>query len=222
LGDNTTANAGGLFTGALAVGLNNGAGDTTTATSQGALSFAYANGKNASATTLGSLGLAAAQGDNSKASAGAFAADVGNVALALGKDTEAQAGGLNLGTPLDQPGFANVAVAAGESNSAFAVGGLNGAFSLGGKNNNATALGVGNLAASLGGHDNNAFVVAGDSPTNPGLSSAIIIGGSNNAISATTNNALFTKATGPFAIALSIGQTGKNVLQEGPGISFNK
>jgi hypothetical protein len=62
IGDGTTATALGFFSGAVADGTSNAAGDTTTATTIGNGSFALASGRNTNALTIGNFSLAVAQG----------------------------------------------------------------------------------------------------------------------------------------------------------------
>jgi len=186
LGPNTTATADGLFTGAIANGITNGVTDTTVASSKGALSLAYAGGKNTQATTVGNLNVAVVQGQATAngfpvtAFAGVTPGDIGNIAINIGTRT-----GSNF----------NSAVAAGTGNIAVNIGNETGAGF-----ENAQAYGTGNSAFNIG--DNN-IVFAGDSGSPATFSSAFNVGGSNNTVHA---------GPGPFNIAGLINQTGKNVL----------
>ncbi|HUL98075.1 MAG TPA: hypothetical protein VLU24_01290, partial [Mycobacterium sp.] len=143
IGPNTFASANGLFTGAIAVGLNNGAADSTFAYSEGAFSYALASGKNTEADAIGNLALAAAIGDNLYAQAGDSPGDNLNVALNL---APGETGGpFGIDNSVYAMGQGNLAVNLGGTSSATrinleqAFGSFNTAFNLGGKGNSVSA-----------------------------------------------------------------------------------
>ena len=205
VGDKTTAAATGLFNGAIAIGTNNGPTNATAAVATGALSLAYANGKNTSASTEGNLSLAVAQGDNLEAQAGLTPGDIGNVAINVAQG-ETVIGG-------------NSVLAAGQGNLAANLGGVSGIIT-----SYVQAYGTGNAAVNIGGKGN--VVSAGNVNGNPPFvgvplntksvaALAFQAGGSNNVVT----------AVGPLAVAGALGKdnlTGANkVLQVGPGININ-
>jgi len=192
IGPNTTASAQGLFTGAIAIGPAIGFG--TAATSTGALSLSLANGQGAKATTQGNLALAVAVGDNLHANAGATPADNLNVAVNI---VQGELAGKVLANSVD---------ATGQGNFAANIGGLSDPAAA--RVNQVRAVGVGNAAFNLGGKGNDVF--AGDFGKASTLGVAFNVLGNDNAV----------RAFGPLAVAGVIGQDGKNVLQDGPGINL--
>jgi len=208
IGQNTTANALGLFTGAIAIGAQNGVNDSTFADSRGALSLAYASGKNAVAVTQGNLALAVAQGDYLTSQAGLTSGDNANVAINVAQGETA-------------PG-SNFVIAAGQGNLAANLGGL--ADVAKNRLNVVQSVGLANAAFNIGGKGN--LVSVGNVTLNPaevgiplGTPStggvAFNILGNDNTVS----------AVGPLAIAGALGKDGLNgvnrVLQVGPGVNIN-
>jgi hypothetical protein len=191
---------------AIANGVTNATGQTTTAESFGNLSLAYAGGPNTfaragTAPTLlgpggGTLNLAVAQGSNVTAMAGhddPNGAEIGNAAFNIANDPNLNRNFvLAGGDPLTGLRGGNVAVNIGGTSSA-SQGNLVGAF------------GQGTLAINLGGTGNiieagDAFNALGKPPTPPAiLSTAFGIGGSNNTVIA---------LPGPFNIAGEINRNG--------------
>jgi len=200
IGTNTVANAQGLFTGAIAFGPTNGAGDATVADSQGAFSLAMAVGKNTQAVTRGNLAVAAAIGDNTAAQAGLTSGDNLNVAIntALGETVKG--------------GAANAVIAGGQGNLAANIGGTSSATRV----NLVQAVGLGNVAFNLGGKGN--AVSAG---TLLPATKASTLGMAFNVL----GNDNDVTAFGPLAIAGAIGKNGLNganaVTQVGPGLNIN-
>jgi hypothetical protein len=224
IGPNTTANATGIFDGAFAYGLDNGATDATEADANGGvLSFAFASGKNVKAVTFGSAELAVAQGTGASAAnqvlaqAGSDPGDFGNFALNLGGASTGTsknivyAGGLP-GTP----GFGNIATNFGGSASAArgsivqAVGTGNGAFNLGG---NANWVSVGNSPVSTLTTAQTGGVAPGTAST---FGSAFSSLGQNNTVT----------SLGPLGIAGAFAINDHNVananpiVQPGPGVNI--
>jgi len=200
IGDKTEATATGLFTGAIAVGNNNGAADLTQAKSDGAFSLAMALGKNTWAVTHGNLGLAVAQGTGATAAlpvyaqAGLDSGDNLNVALNLASTATA--------------GLQSEVLAAGQGNVAANIGGSPSAT----RPTAVYALGTGNAAFNLGGKGN--LVLVG--LNNPGtLNLGFQAGGNDNTVT----------TEGLLAIAGSLGKSNQNganqVAQVGPGININ-
>jgi hypothetical protein len=152
IGPNTFASANGLFTGAIAVGLNNGAADSTFAYSEGAFSLALASGKNTEADAIGNLSLAAAVGDNLYAQAGSgfgVGESLGdNLNVALNLAPGETGGPFGIDNSVYAIGQGNLAVNLGGTSSATrinleqAFGNFNAAFNLGGKGN---VVSAGNL-----------------------------------------------------------------------------
>src|SRR5262249_33776716 len=166
IGPNTTANATGVFDGAVAYGLDNGATDSTVANSNGgAFNSALASGKNALANTNGAFGnLAIAQGTGVTAAAagapspnpvtanaGLTGGDVGNLAINIG--------GTAVGTKAVNP---NITQAGGTLNSAINLGGSSTAG--GNKAMIVQAFGLGNSAFSGSGNANIVSVGNFDQP----------------------------------------------------------
>jgi hypothetical protein len=166
IGPNTTANATGVFDGAVAYGLDNGATDSTVANANGgAFNFALASGKNTLANTNGAFGnLAIAQGTGVSAAAagapspnpvtanaGLTGGDVGNLAINIG--------GTAVGTKAANP---NITQAGGTLNSAINLGGSSTAG--GNKAMIVQAFGVGNSAFSGSGNANIVSVGNFDQP----------------------------------------------------------
>lgn len=208
IGGNTFASAKGLFTGAIAIGTNNTGPDTTIADSEGALSLAYANGRNTAAVTTGNLAVAVAQGDRTAAQAGATPGDNGNVAVNVAQGETVNG--------------VNFVLAAGQGNLAANLGGVSdlgkGRFSV------VQAVGLANAAFNVGGKGN--FVSAGNVIL-PGAETGIPFGTTSTggvAFNAFGNDNTVS-AVGPLAIAGAIGKDGLNganhVLQNGPGININ-
>lgn len=216
IGDNTTAIANGLFTGAIAVG-DNGPNDATRAASEGALSLALALGKNTFAVTEGNLNLAVAQGQGASkdnpvsAQAGLTPGDNLNVALNLG--------GTSTGTTERENIKINGVLAAGQGNLAANIGGSPSAT----RNLIVQAYGTGNAALNVAGNGN--FISAGAffPSTEPGipqgtkstLGVAFNILGNDNTVT----------AVGPLAIAGALGKDGQNgvnrVIRTTPGLNIN-
>jgi hypothetical protein len=176
LGNNTTATIGegGFLNAAIAAGLANGDGETTTADTLGNLNFAYAGGPMTSALTRGNLAVAFVQGSQADAAAGGPPNDFANVSV-------------NFGNGL-APGTNNVR-SAGSINLAANLGG-NGTL-----NNpaNVQAIGIFNNAINLGGSQNS--VRAGDT-TRAVFSSASNFFGINNNVSAGPGPAAVASAFG--------------------------
>jgi hypothetical protein len=192
LGPNTTADASGFLGAAIALGLTNGgATDTTTASTDGNLSFAYAGGPKTSASTRGNLEVAFVQGSQADARAGAVANDFGNVAINFGN-------GLLPGT--------NVVRAGGTLNLAVNLGG-NGTLA---NTSDVQTLGILNNAINLGGSGN--VVQAGKLGTRAVFSSASNFFGINNTVHA---------GPGPAAVASAFGGTGKLINRTSPGIHIS-
>jgi hypothetical protein len=230
IGPNTTANANGVFNGAVAYGLDNGATDSTVANANGsAFDFALASGKNVLANANNGFGnLAIAQGTGVTATkagapspnpvtanAGLQPGDAGNVAINLG--------GTATGTKVNLTqagGTGNIASNFGGSNSAtrpmivqaFGVG--NSAFNGSG---NANIVSVGNfdqpdVASALGG----AAIPTGTPST---LGVAFNGLGQNNTVT----------ALGPLALAGTLGVNDHNstatgfpsVTQQGTGVNIH-
>ena len=213
LGPNTIAKANGLFDGAIAIGITNGATDETLASSTGNLSLAYAGGKNTEAVTNGNLELAAAQGDNLIAIAGGLTPnDTGNVALNLG---QGDVSGSNL---VEAVGTGNIAANVSGNGTAVApsevvaLGTGNSAFNIAGNSNEVSASGVLNNATNVAGNNNKVVAAGGTGLTSPGLNVAFNTLGNGNTV---------TASPGPLAIAGAIGQTGKTVTQTTTGIHIN-
>jgi hypothetical protein len=224
IGPNTTASANGVFNGAVAYGLDNGATDNTKATADtGVFNFALASGKNALANAGGAAGnLAIAQGTGLTATpvtanAGLTPSDVGNLAI-------------NIGGTVPSGGKANLTQAGGTLNSAINLGGssstgrpmivqafglANSAFSGSG---NANIVSVGNfnqvdVANALGG-----AAIPVNTPST--LAAAFNGLGQNNTVT----------ALGPFALAGTLGVNDHNtaaggtfpsVTQMGPGVNIH-
>ena len=215
IGDNTTAIANGLFTGAIAVG-DNGANDATRAASTGAFSLAMALGKNTFAVTDGNLNLAVAQGQGASkdnpvsAQAGLTSGDNLNVALNLG--------GTSTGTTVRDAKI-NAVLAAGQGNLAANIGGSPSAT----RSLIVQAYGTGNAALNVGGNGN--FVSAGAffPGTEPGIPQGTksTLGLAFNAL----GNDNTVTAVGPLAIAGAIGKDGLNganrVIRTTPGLNIN-
>lgn len=240
IGDNTRAQATGQFTGAIAVGLTNGASDqtraiavgdgdlvfasgkNTLAQTAGDQNFVFVSGKGALAQSFGNRNAAFAIGDKTFATAGANPDDTDNFALSVSLGTttnksEAWAGSTEFDGP---PSSGNIAINFGTDSKAYAVsrtigGGHNFAFNIGDRNS-VSAAGLRNSAINLLGNDNTVSVIAGDEDNAaPGLSQAFNFGGSNNFIEA---------LKGPYAIAGAIGVSGyngnKSIAQSGTGTNI--
>jgi hypothetical protein len=154
LGPNTTANANGVFNGAVAYGLDNGVTDSTVANANGsAFDFALASGKNTLANAnngFGNLAIAQGTGVTSAtpggaspnpvtANAGLNPGDAGNVAINLG--------GSAVGTKAATP---NITQAGGTGNIATNFGGS----STAGHPMIVQAFGLGNAAFNGSGSGN--------------------------------------------------------------------
>lgn len=212
----------------LAVGLGTGASAYA-----GAFSSAFSIGKGAIATSSGTLDLTVAAGPASwakvdgglfnaavaagstggpnfaEAEAGASKKDVANLAVSLGSDSYAYAGGFNPTTT----GAANVAVNLGVGNDVEAYGLLNGALGVGGTkpytNNYVVASGILNSASSFGGNLNS--VQAGTTPS-AFANSAFNAFGSGNSV---------TAGAGPATLAGSLFTSGATVTKTKFGININ-
>jgi hypothetical protein len=198
LGSNTFASSNGLFSGAVANGLTNTGAQFTVASSTGNLDFAYAEGPNTIARSTGNLALAVAIGSGVSAFAGNTPSDLGNLAVNFAADDPN-------GNPLNNQVFTN-----GAGNAAF---NLNGTRSLT-RPAFVQAVGVGNLATnvSFAGLSNSGNQVSAGSVAAPStLTSAFNVLGTNN--TATTSG-------GPFAVAGTLGGSGKIALQSGLGFTI--
>jgi len=215
IGDNTTAIANGLFTGAVAVG-DNGANDATRAASTGALSLALALGKNTFAVTDGNLNLAVAQGQGASkdnpvsAQAGLTPGDNLNAALNIG--------GTSTGTTARDIKI-NGVLAAGQGNLAANLGGSPSAT----RNLIVQAYGTGNTAFNVGGNGNLVSAGAFFPSTEPGIPAGTksTLGLAFNAL----GNDNTVTAVGPLAIAGALGKDGLNganrVIRTTPGLNIN-
>jgi len=200
IGSGTTADANGLFSGAIANGLTNTGTQSTQAFAKGNFSLAYAGGPNTLAATNGTLNVAVAQGSNVLAQAGNLAqnGDTANVAINIANEPASSFGNsVFAGGGPTKAGIGNVALNLGGTGSAT-------------RPNEVFAIGTGNLGAQVLGSGNLVFVGGAISPAT--LSSAFAFGGTNNNVNA---------GPGPSAIAGEINQTGKTITQTGPGININ-
>src|SRR6185312_7098232 len=148
IGDNTGAFSSGLFTGAIAVGNNNGPADDTLAISDGAFSLAVASGKNVAAEAFGNLSVGVAQGEGQP----------GNRLLAQA-GTQADGGTLNAAINVGGKAVVN------SNNIVFSGGTANVAANFGGSSTATRPLlvqsyGTGNAAFNVGG--NGSVVSAGN------------------------------------------------------------
>ncbi len=238
LGDNTSASAKGVGSGAIAIGKN------ASASSDGNFNLAVASGEGASASTKGNLNLALTQGKNSTATAGYAASDTGNVAINVGDGSDVWAGTYPAPVPGLTGGSGNLAVNLfGKDSTATAIGIGNRAVNVGGENNKVDALGILNGATNLGGKGN--YVGAGDA-----LNNALQVGGNDNNVMARTDapgtpsiskkpglNTAFSifgnhnevaALKGPGAVAGNLGGSNNNtangtaITRDKPGITVNK
>ncbi len=245
---NGTANAGGLLTGAVAIGnatfadaqgfltgaIANGLGNTapgpfppqTDVRSAGALSLAYGGGTNTLVRTEGILNIAAGQGDNFIVRAGGTPSDIGNVALSLGNHTPSEPGDLAAVVAGDiapggrNPSFFNLALNLGNDSNVQARGFANSVLNIFGNGNSLSAIGVVNNATNIFGDDN--IAIAANVPTANILQR---IGG-NVAFTAFGNGNTVRAGSeiappdGPLAIAGALGVDNRTISQPGTGITI--
>jgi hypothetical protein len=209
LGNGAIANAGGFLSASYSIG--NGA----TATTAGPLGLAVAAGPASLAQVLGgafnvALAVGATGGEEyAQADAGYSQTDFANLAVTLGNNSYAFAGGL---TP-EETGAGNIAVNLGTGNDVEAIGFVNGALAVGGKepyvNSLVIARGVFNSASSIAGDRN--IVTAGLS-SSAFANSAFNVFGSGNTV---------TAGTGPFTLAGTIFQNDTPVEKNTFGVNIN-
>jgi hypothetical protein len=209
LGNGAIANAGGFLSASYSIG--NGA----TATTAGPLGLAVAAGPASLAQVLGgafnvALAVGATGGEEyAQADAGYSQTDFANLAVTLGNNSYAFAGGL---TP-EETGAGNIAVNLGTGNDVEAIGFINGALAVGGKepyiNNLVVANGVFNSASSIFGDRNT---------VSAGMSSSAF---ANSAFNAFGSGNTVTAGTGPLTLAGSMFQKDATVTKTTPGVNIN-
>ena len=142
-----------MFSAAIAIGTG------AKATATGLFGAAFSIGPDSVATTTGTLAVAVAVGQTggsqyTEADAGYGPGDIANIAVSLGNDSYAYAGGYST----TEPGLGNLAINLGMGNEVEASGFLSAAFGVGGSksypNNVVNATGILNVATAIAGNGN--------------------------------------------------------------------
>ena len=232
IGNATFADARGFLTGAIAAGLTNTdpgpVPPQTVVRSNGALSLAYGGGTDMIVTTVGSLNLAVAQGGRYVAQAGGRPTDIGNVALGLGLGRSPDpnelaavaAGTISPGGPST---YFNLAVNLGDDGNVQTTGFLNSVLNIFGNRNSLATSGVFNNATNFFGDDNS---LGASNVPDPTANILRQIGGNvafnlfGSRNNLTAGSQIAPPPGGPLSIVGAIEANGQTVDQPGTGITI--